>query len=415
MWVCGAWCALVVLYLPSSLGTADLTPKNSSRYPTTSVHQSNRLSKLHRLIRRGCRKIVIVTGPELSELAGVPTYRSPNKEIAANFRACFHPLFKEDDSMGDVSPRFRFLNNIRTVAARASPSRAHFALAAFEKVMARRGKNLTIITENLDELHQRAGTKQIVECHGSMWKLRCSYCGHLKGDYHIPLTPALDPHGEPNLTNISLAKIPMDDLPKCGRVPILFNWTSCPMMARMDGEVFFKMPHNDLDGIDHIKNLIEGADMLIFIGTSDDEFEPLIPWGKECALRGVPVVEVREKAWPDDLTIGYRYHWHGDLNYWVPRVLNISQRQIEEEMELTNRGKFFSTASPRTPGGIDWEFLFRNSTYLPDDVVQQYLANKTKPQDFFDEDSYIKPYNVSSVRLRDMDSRFQSESDEGIL
>lgn len=39
------------------------------------------------------------------------------------------------------------------------------------------------------------GTKQIIECHGSMWKLRCSYCGHLKADYHIPLTPALDPHG----------------------------------------------------------------------------------------------------------------------------------------------------------------------------------------------------------------------------
>ncbi|XP_008487157.1 uncharacterized protein LOC103523928 [Diaphorina citri] len=156
--------------------------------------------------------------------------------------------------------------------------------------------------------------------------------------------------------------------------------------------------------------------MLIFIGTSDDEFKPLIEWGRETALRGVPVVEVREKPWEDDLTIGYRYHWHGDLNYWVPRVLNISQKQIEEEMELTQGGRFFVTPSPRTTGGIDWEWLFKNSSYLPDDVVRSYLENKTKPQDFFDEDSYIKTYNLTSgERLADMDPRFAGDSLEGLL
>ncbi|KAI5743664.1 hypothetical protein M8J77_020856 [Diaphorina citri] len=293
---------------------------------------------------------------------------------------------------------------------------AHFAIAAFERVMRRRGKNLTLITENLDELHQRAGTQQVVECHGSMWKLRCSYCGHLKADYNIPLTPALDPHGEPNLVNLSQSKIPMDELPKCGRVPILFNFTKCPMMARMDGEVFFKQPHSDLEYINFIETAISEADMLIFIGTSDDEFKPLIEWGRETALRGVPVVEVREKPWEDDLTIGYRYHWHGDLNYWVPRVLNISQKQIEEEMELTQGGRFFVTPSPRTTGGIDWEWLFKNSSYLPDDVVRSYLENKTKPQDFFDEDSYIKTYNLTSgERVGDMDPRFAGDSLEGLL
>ncbi|KAL1458586.1 hypothetical protein WDU94_008723 [Cyamophila willieti] len=414
MWTWGINYVLAVVYLTCSPGSAESTP-NELITPVTSAHESNRLFKLHRLIRRGCRKIVIVTGPELSELAGVSTYRSPNKEIAANFRACFHPLFKENDEMGDVSPRFRFLNNIRTVAARAKPSRAHFALAAFEKVMQRRGKNLTIITENLDELHQRAGTKHVVECHGSMWKLRCSYCGHTKADYHIPLTPALDPHGEPNLDKLSLAKIPMDQLPVCGRVPVLFNFTSCPMMARMDGEVFWNVPHSDMAEIQRMEELIEEADMLIFIGTSDDEFKPLIPWGREAAYRGIPVVEIREKPWENDLTVGYRFHWHGDLNFWVPKVLNITQKQIEEEMALSDHGKFTTTIAPRTTDGIDWEFLFKNGSYLPDDVVAEYLANRTKPEHFFDDASYLKPYNISDEKIADMDPRFRSDSTEGIL
>uniref|UniRef100_A0A8D8SZE7 NAD-dependent protein deacylase sirtuin-5A, mitochondrial n=1 Tax=Cacopsylla melanoneura TaxID=428564 RepID=A0A8D8SZE7_9HEMI len=413
MWTWGINYILAVVYLTCSPGSADPTP-SAIITPATSAHESNRLFKLHRLIRRGCRNIVIVTGPELSEIAGVSTYRSPNKEIAANFRACFHPLFKEDDQMGDVSPRFRFLNNIRTVAARAKPSRAHFALAAFEKVMRRRGKNLTIITENLDELHQRAGTKSIVECHGSMWKLRCSYCGHTKSDYHLPLTPALDPHGGPNLETVyNLPLIDEAELPRCNYHQRRFNHTCKELCAPYPFLTMLGLTHPEV--IRDTEELIEDADMVIFIGTSDDEFKPLIPWGRECAYKGVPVVEIREKPWPNELTVGYRFHWHGDLNFWVPKVLNITQKQIEEEMALSEHGKFTSTPAPRTTDGIDWEYLFRNGSYLPDDVVAEYLANRTKPEHFFDDASWAKTYNISEEKIEDMDPRFKPGSYEGIL
>ena len=68
---------------------------------------------------------------------------------------------------------WRFYSERRAQAAAALPNRAHRALAELE---ARLGDRFLLATQNVDGLHQRAGSQRVVEMHGSLWRTRCSVC-----------------------------------------------------------------------------------------------------------------------------------------------------------------------------------------------------------------------------------------------
>lgn len=68
----------------------------------------------------------------------------------------------------------RFYNERRRGLSRAKPNAAHIALAEFE---ARRGGDFLLITQNIDDLHERAGSRNIVHMHGELLKMRCQNCG----------------------------------------------------------------------------------------------------------------------------------------------------------------------------------------------------------------------------------------------
>ncbi len=72
----------------------------------------------------------------------------------------------------------RFYNERRRDLLRASPNAAHFALAAAEK----RCDSFLLITQNIDDLHERAGSRNLIHLHGELLKMRCEKCG---GDFEI--------------------------------------------------------------------------------------------------------------------------------------------------------------------------------------------------------------------------------------
>lgn len=88
---------------------------------------------------------------------------------------------------------WEFYNWRRELLAPLSPNPAHFALAAIEK----RIPYFTLITQNIDGLHQKAGSGDILELHGNIWKVRCTGCGGLVEDRRTPLPelPACDACG----------------------------------------------------------------------------------------------------------------------------------------------------------------------------------------------------------------------------
>jgi NAD-dependent deacetylase len=120
---------------------------------------------------RGYRNIVVLTGAGISQAAGLPTYRGPGG-LWTDPR-----LAELSDARSLVTRRAEVCELFRSFAAaiaKVEPTPAHRALAAFE---AKTQATVTIVTQNVDGLHQRAGSKNVVEYHGSLARWRCDRCG----------------------------------------------------------------------------------------------------------------------------------------------------------------------------------------------------------------------------------------------
>ena len=129
------------------------------------------------------RNIVVLTGAGISASAGLPTYRGPgglwNDEKLA-----------ELSHTSALQTRRREATNMfwsmRSALAGLVPTPAHRALAAFEAALPADAR-FTILTQNVDGLHQAAGSKNVCEYHGSLSHWRCEEC-------HTTIVP---PAGDP--------------------------------------------------------------------------------------------------------------------------------------------------------------------------------------------------------------------------
>lgn len=115
--------------------------------------------------------IVFFTGAGMSAESGVPTYRGKGG-IWAEYRwdefACEEAFRKEPAKV------LEFHDLRRAAVAACSPHAGHQVLAAIEAVH----PNVTIVTQNIDGMHQQAGSRHVLELHGSLWRMRCSQgCG----------------------------------------------------------------------------------------------------------------------------------------------------------------------------------------------------------------------------------------------
>lgn len=118
------------------------------------------------------RNIVVLTGAGISHSAGLPTYRGAgglwsDPELAALSDA--RALIDRRADACDLFWRFR------GAIAKAEPTPAHRALAAFEARLPP-GARFLIVTQNVDGLHQRAGSRSVCEYHGSLARWRCDAC-----------------------------------------------------------------------------------------------------------------------------------------------------------------------------------------------------------------------------------------------
>lgn len=119
---------------------------------------------------RDAKKIVVFTGAGISASAGLRTYRGPDGlwNDSAIVRAAEAMTLQTE-------PRFSWdhWGGMREQIAKASPTEAHLALAEAEQNLPE-GYSLNIITQNVDGLHQRAGSKNVIELHGNVLKTRCT-------------------------------------------------------------------------------------------------------------------------------------------------------------------------------------------------------------------------------------------------
>ncbi|MBB5893651.1 NAD-dependent deacetylase [Kutzneria kofuensis] len=115
-------------------------------------------------------RIAVLTGAGISTDSGIPDYRGPQGEWTRDPKA--QNLFTYESFMGDAETRREFWRRYEKHPAwEAEPNEAHRALAKLP--------NTRVLTQNVDGLHQKAGTpaRKVLELHGSMHRTVCTRCG----------------------------------------------------------------------------------------------------------------------------------------------------------------------------------------------------------------------------------------------
>lgn len=114
---------------------------------------------------------VALTGAGVSAQSGVPTFRDAQTGLWARYRA--QDLATPEAFQRDPELVWRWYQWRRQLVGRAEPNAAHRALAELQ----RRLPEFTLVTQNVDGLHERAGNRDVLNLHGSLRRNRCNDCG----------------------------------------------------------------------------------------------------------------------------------------------------------------------------------------------------------------------------------------------
>ncbi|WP_448583295.1 SIR2 family NAD-dependent protein deacylase [Thermocrinis sp.] len=120
-----------------------------------------------------------LTGAGISAESGIPTFRGEGglwKQFRPEELATPKAFAKDPKSV------WEWYDWRRRIISKAEPNRAHLLLVELEQ----RLENFFIITQNVDGLHQKAGSKKVIELHGNIWRVRCLSC---RAEYELYETP----------------------------------------------------------------------------------------------------------------------------------------------------------------------------------------------------------------------------------
>jgi NAD-dependent deacetylase len=191
------------------------------------------VERLAELVRHA-RSVVALTGAGISVPSGIPDFRSPGSGLWENVDPI--EVAHIDAWRADPARFWHFYGNRFQTLEGKEPNGAHLALVELE----RRGLLDAVITQNIDMLHRRAGTRELVEVHGTIEHSSCLACG---GRYPLAETRARLEHD------------PLS-VPRC----------DCGQPLKPDVVLFGEwLP---ADALDRAYELAAGADVLLCIGSS---------------------------------------------------------------------------------------------------------------------------------------------------
>ncbi len=205
------------------------------------------------------KNVLFITGAGISADSGLPTYRGVGGLYEGSLGAGDLPI--EEELSGEMFRRdparvWTHIHRIARAVGDARPNRAHEVIAELE----RRIPRVWVLTQNVDAFHTRAGSKNVIEIHGDVHRLRCTFCEY---------------------------RTHVDDWSKLAVPP------ECPLCGSVlrPEVVFFGelLPEREVEKMQ--RELERGFDAVVSVGTSS-----LFPYVAEPLLvagaHGVPTVEI---------------------------------------------------------------------------------------------------------------------------
>ncbi len=250
------------------------------------------------IVKKG--HVVAFTGAGVSQESGIPTFRDPG-----GLWDRFNPMeFGTTQGIIDLARNnpgklIDFLTDSINSISNAPPNPAHIAIAELERL----GLLDCVITQNIDNLHQAAGSRNVIEVHGNIYVFRCTQCNETfkftKDDFIAFLRKAIT-----ELASGSMERI-INTMPAC----------ACGGKARLDVVLFGEPVHM----IPESYREVEQAKVVLIVGTSGTVY-PVSEIPRYAKKSGAVIIDVnpRETFYSDIDT----YMLRGPAGVVMPQLLD---------------------------------------------------------------------------------------------
>ncbi|MBT2410577.1 NAD-dependent protein deacetylase [Streptomyces sp. ISL-12] len=230
----------------------------------------------------GAGGVLVLSGAGISTESGIPDYRGEGGSLSR------HTPMTYQDFTGDAQARRRYWARSHLgwrTFGRARPNAGHRAVAAF----GRRGLLSGVITQNVDGLHQAAGSEGVVELHGSLDRVVCLSCGDLSPRRELarrlaaanpdfaPVAAHINPDGDADLTDDQVGDFRVVPCAVCGGV--------------LKPDVVFFGEAVQPRRVEHCRALVRAAASLLVLGSSLTVMSGL-RFVRQAAEAGTPVLIV---------------------------------------------------------------------------------------------------------------------------
>jgi NAD-dependent deacetylase len=176
-------------------------------------------------------RVTALTGAGVSTAAGIPDFRGP-QGLYVTRRYDAERVFDIASFRRDPAPFFEFTRDFLSVVDALEPTATHRFLAMLEGA----GRLHALITQNIDPLHHRAGSRRVIAVHGGYWTSHCLGCGR---------SYSLDEMRE---------KVASEPVPRC----------ACSAVVKPDVVFFGEMVH----GLDEALAATASSDLMLVLGSS---------------------------------------------------------------------------------------------------------------------------------------------------
>ena len=188
------------------------------------------------------KHIVVLTGAGVSQASGIPTFRGPDGQLSAAYMRV-----ADGNNVATLLPEMWATHGAaRARLLQVAPNPAHITLANWEDKW-REGREVTIVTQNVDGLHQLAGSRDVIEIHGSLRRSRCTNADCTSQPFADSWAPSEEFVAAPT----------WKEVPRCA---------VCQSYLRPDITLFNEpLP---LDELHRVKRALRACDLFLAIGTS---------------------------------------------------------------------------------------------------------------------------------------------------